>query len=163
MESDYTVEEFVERVGVNANGKPLFGDCVSYACAYDHVLDGDGIFCIFIPSREISDGPMHAAVKIGSKYYDARGEVQKDEMIMTQYQEMRSEYKEYIRENDIENLYSYVSDQCYLLDMSECVQFSNFNIDLYEDICDYCTSQINRIEKGNGLSPDVTESRGSDF
>lgn len=162
--SDYTIEEFIERISVNGKGRPLFGDCLTYACAFDKALDGDGVFCIFIPSREDSDGPMHAAVKIDSAYYDARGEVGRDQMILTQYQEMREGYKQYIRREEInEGLYQHVVDESYLLDTKECGEMSNYDEDLFEKIYQHCLSELDNLESGGDLSKDVTETRGPDF
>lgn len=162
--SSYTIEKFIQRISVNGEGRPLFGDCLTYACAFNEALNGDGIFCIFIPSRADSDGPMHAAVKIDSSYYDARGKVEKDQMILTQYQEMRDAYKKYIRREGInEGVYQHVVDQSYLLDVEECGEMSNYDEDLFEEIYEHCTSELNNLKSGGDLSRDVTETRGSDF
>lgn len=107
---------------------------------------------------------MHAAVKIDSGYYDAQGKKQKSKLIATQAQIMRSDFERYINKNGLNNeVYQHVLNQTEVLPHNECVTMNNFSKSKYDNIYNYCKSEIQKLKRTNELSKDKSKSRDSDF
>lgn len=160
--SEYSIEDFVERISVNAEGNPLLGDCLTYACVFSSVFKGD-VFVIYIPDMETAENPMHAATLIGSQYYDARGKVSPEQLINDQVTVIESDFDSYVDNHNISNIFNHVKSNSKHVTVNDARRIPDFNHRLYEKVREMAVSEIKRIEDGIGLSADVTTMRGSDF
>lgn len=160
--SEYSIEDFVERISVNAEGNPLLGDCLTYACVFSSIFKGD-IFVIYVPDKETAENPMHAATRIGSYYYDARGQVSQEQLINDQVTVIESDFDSYVDTHNINNTFTHVKSNSEHITVKNARQIPDFNQSLYKQVLGMAVSEIRRIENGTGLSADITTRRGSDF
>lgn len=161
-DSRYSVEDFVKRVSVNAKGNPLLGECLTYACVFSSIFEGD-LFVLYIPDNKVADNPMHAASRIGSNYYDARGTVSRDHLICDQVNVIESDFNSYINSRDIDSISGHIRSNSKHISVIDARGIPAFNSDLYSSVYKNAQSEILRIMNGDGLSADITTERGGDF
>lgn len=160
--SEYSIEEFVKRVSVNARGNPLLGDCLTYACVFSSMFQGD-VFMIYVPDEETAENPMHASTRVNSDHYDARGKVSRNQLITDQVKVMKSDFTSYIDNKNINDLFAHVKNNYAYIEVDEATTIPDFNPSLYQSVYNTAESEIQRIRDGKGLTSDVTNRRGPDF
>lgn len=148
-ESSVTIEDFIKVVATNAPGNPIMGECLTYAVAFNDIFDGNGVFCIYVPDMESAESPMHTTVVIGDDHYDGRGKTSRNRILQEQYDVMRSDYKKYINQNQINNsLYQHLENNTEIIDSKSAKSKPIFSPDKYKQIVKYANDQLNNLDDG---------------
>lgn len=131
MVSDKNLNDTIKDIFENPTGNPLQGDCITYATALTEYYNGQGVFCVYVPSRD-KYRSIHAAATINDNYYDVRGKISENDLIGEQMMVMRRQHKKYIADNGInESLVQHLKSESEIISPEEAREFNIFKEDLY--------------------------------
>lgn len=134
MTSNKNLNSTIRNIFKNPKGDPLHGDCITYATALTEYYNGQGVFCVYVPSHD-EYRSIHAAAVINNNYYDVRGKITKNDLIGEQMMVMRRQHKKYITDNGInESLVQHLKSESEIITSEEAREFNIFKEDLYNEI-----------------------------
>lgn len=134
MSSNKSLDSTIRNIFKNPVGNPLHGDCITYATALKKYYNGQGIYCVYVPSHNKYKS-IHAAAMINNRYYDVRGEVTKNDLIGEQMMVMRRRHKKYIANHGInESLVQHLKSESEIINSEEAREFEIFKEGLYNKI-----------------------------
>lgn len=131
---------FFRSVGKSSIGSETDGDCVSYAAAFYDTIECDGLFAVFIPSRDDAPAPMHVVVSIDGEYYDGTGRRDETALIENMEDIFWSRWPDEAQRIDgnsadfYSEVYSHVEENMIRITYDELTEYETFSPSVYNDV-----------------------------